>query len=174
MRLTIKEYASSRGVSYEAVRMQLKRYGQQLDGFIERQGRTQYLTDEAVAFLDSKRANSEATAISAATAMVGTMLNIKPIIHVNDEGKLISVGKARGRKAAIQTLCNKVGELGIEGANDTIFICHGDCLEDAQTLEAMLKETYGTKNVFIHYIGAVIGAHTGPGTMAVFFLGNQR
>ena len=112
--------------------------------------------------------------VSAATAMAGTLLQIKPVIHVNDEGKLISVGKARGRKAAIQTLCNKVGELGIEGANDTIFICHGDCLEDAQTLEAMLKEKYGTKKVFIYYIGAVIGSHAGPGTMAVFFLGEHR
>ena len=112
--------------------------------------------------------------VSAATAVAGTLLQIKPVIHVNDEGKLISVGKARGRKAAIQTLCNKVGELGIPGANDTIFICHGDCLEDAQTLEAMLKEKYGTKKVFIYYIGAVIGSHAGPGTMAVFFLGEHR
>ena len=112
--------------------------------------------------------------VSTATAVAGTLLQIKPIIHVNDEGKLISVGKARGRKAAIQTLCNKVGELGIEGANDTIFICHGDCLEDAKTLESMLKEKYGTKKVFIYYIGAVIGAHAGPGTMAVFFLGKNR
>ena len=112
--------------------------------------------------------------VSAATAVAGTLLQIKPIIHVNDEGKLISVGKARGRKAAIKTLCDKVGELGIEGANDTIFICHGDCLEDAQELENMLKEKYGTKKVFIYYIGAVIGSHAGPGTMAVFFLGNNR
>lgn len=112
--------------------------------------------------------------ISTATAVAGTLLQIKPVIHVNDEGKLINVGKARGRKAAIQTLCNKVGELGIDGANDTIFICHGDCLEDAQTLEAMLKEKYGTKNVFIYYIGAVIGSHTGPGVMAVFFMGEHR
>lgn len=112
--------------------------------------------------------------VSAATAVAGTILQIKPIIHVNNEGKLISVGKARGRKAAIKTLCDKVGELGIEGANDTIFICHGDCLEDAQTLEQMLKEQYGTKKVFIYYIGAVIGSHAGPGTMAVFFLGKNR
>ena len=74
MRLTIKEYALSRGVSYEAVRMQLKRYGQQLDGLIERQGRTQYLTDEAVAFLDSKRANSEATANHNSNTTDDTML----------------------------------------------------------------------------------------------------
>ena len=112
--------------------------------------------------------------VSAATAIAGTVLQIKPVIHVNDEGKLINVGKARGRKAAIKTLCDKVGELGIPGANDTIFICHGDCLEDAQVLESMLKEKYGTKKVFIYYIGAVIGAHAGPGTMAVFFLGEHR
>ena len=112
--------------------------------------------------------------ISAATAVAGTLLQIKPIIHMNDEGKLINVAKARGRKNAITAICNKVGELGIDGANDTIFICHGDCLEDAQTLESMLKEKYGTKNVFIYYIGAVIGAHTGPGVMSVFFLGKHR
>ena len=112
--------------------------------------------------------------VSAATAIAGTVLQIKPVIHVNDEGKLISVGKARGRKAAIKTLCDKVGELGIPGANDTIFIRHGDCLEDAKVLETMLKEKYGTKKVFIYYIGAVIGSHAGPGTMAVFFLGEHR
>lgn len=112
--------------------------------------------------------------ISAATAVAGTLLQIKPVIHMDDEGKLVNVGKARGRKAAIQTLCKKVEELGIPGANDTIFICHGDCLEDAKTLEQMLRDTYGTKNIFIYYIGAVIGAHAGPGTMAVFFLGEHR
>ena len=112
--------------------------------------------------------------VSAATAVAGTLLQIKPVIHVDDAGKLISVGKARGRTAAIQTLCKKVEELGIPGANDTIFICHGDCLEDAKTLEQMLRDTYGTKNIFIYYIGAVIGAHAGPGTMAVFFLGEHR
>ena len=112
--------------------------------------------------------------VSAATAVAGTLLQIKPLIHMNEEGKLINVGKIRGRKAAIKTLCDKVGELGIPGANDTIFICHGDCLEDAQTLEAMLKEKYGTKKVFIYYIGAVIGSHAGPGTMSVFFLGEHR
>ena len=112
--------------------------------------------------------------VSAATALAGTLLQIKPLLHVNDEGKLISIGKVRGRKASIQALCDKVGQLGIPGANDTVFICHGDCLEDAQALEKMLKEKYGTKNVFIYYIGAVIGAHAGPGTMSVFFLGEHR
>ena len=112
--------------------------------------------------------------ISAATAVVGTMLQIKPIIHVNDEGKLINVGKARGRKAAIETVAKKMGELGIPGANDTVFICHGDCLEDAQYLEKLVKEKYGVKNVLIYYVGAVIGSHSGPGTLALFFLGEHR
>lgn len=112
--------------------------------------------------------------VSAATAVAGTLLQIKPILHVDDAGKLINVGKARGRKASIQTLCNKVGELGIEGANDTIFICHGDCPEDAKLLESMLKEKYGVKNVITYCIGAVIGSHSGPGTLAVFFLGKHR
>ena len=112
--------------------------------------------------------------VSAATAVAGTLLQIKPVLHVNNEGKLISIGKARGRKAALQALCNKVGELGIPDANDTIFISHGDCIDDAKDLENMLKEKYGTKNVFISYIGAVIGAHAGPGTVAIFFLGNHR
>ena len=112
--------------------------------------------------------------ISAATAVAGTLLQIKPVIHVDDEGHLVNVAKARGRKNAIEYICNKVGETGIPGANDTIFICHGDCEEDAKALSDMLKEKYGTKNVFYYYIGAVIGAHTGPGVMAVFYLGNER
>ena len=111
--------------------------------------------------------------ISAATAVAGTLLQIKPVIHVDNEGHLVNVAKARGRKNAIQLLCDKVAT-GIPGANDTIFICHGDCEEDAKLLADMLKEKYGTKKVFYYYIGAVIGAHTGPGVMAVFFLGNQR
>ena len=112
--------------------------------------------------------------ISAATAVMGTMLQIKPIIHMDDEGHLINVGKARGRKGAIETVAKKMGELGIPGANDTVFICHGDCLEDAQYLEKLVKEQYGVKNVLIYYVGAVIGSHSGPGTLALFFLGEHR
>ena len=112
--------------------------------------------------------------VSAATALVGTMLQIKPVLHVDDEGHLINVAKVRGRKASIEALAKKVGETGIPGANDTIFICHGDCLEDAQYLESRLKALYGTKNVFIYYVGAVIGSHSGPGTLAIFYLGDHR
>ena len=112
--------------------------------------------------------------ISATSAIVGTMLNIKPIIHVNDEGKLINVAKVRGRKTAIDYLANKLGELGEGYDNETCFVVHGDCEEDAQTLAAMVKEKYGVKHVHIGYLGPVIGAHTGPGVLALFFLGQHR
>ena len=112
--------------------------------------------------------------VSAATALVGTMLGIKPVLHMDDEGHLINVGKVRGRKAAIEALAEKMGQLGLPGQNDKVFICHGDCLEDAQRLETILKEKYGVKEAFIGYTGAVIGSHSGPGTLALFFLGEKR
>ena len=112
--------------------------------------------------------------VSAATALVGTMLQIKPVLHVDDEGHLINVAKARGRKAAIEALAKKVGETGLPGENDTVFISHGDCLEDAQLLEKILQEKYGVKSAFIYYVGAVIGSHSGPGTLALFFMGSKR
>lgn len=112
--------------------------------------------------------------VSAATAIAGTMLQIKPVLHVDNEGHLINVAKARGRKAALQTLVKKMADTQIVGENDTIFISHGDCVEDAQALGEMLKEQCGVKEVIIHYIGAVIGSHAGPGTIALFFLGKER
>ena len=112
--------------------------------------------------------------VSAATALVGTMLSIKPVLHVDDEGHLINVGKARGRKSSIQALADKMGQLQIPGENDTVFICHGDCIEDAKYLESLVKERYGVKNVLIYYTGAVIASHSGPGTLALFFIGEHR
>ena len=112
--------------------------------------------------------------ISAATAVMGTMLQIKPIIHMDNEGHLINVGKARGRKGAIEMLAKKMGELGLPGENETVFICHGDCMEDAQYLAKLVKEQYGVKKVLPYYVGAVIGSHSGPGTLALFFLGKNR
>ncbi len=112
--------------------------------------------------------------VSAATALVGTMLQIKPVLHVDNEGHLINVAKARGRKASIEALAAKLGQTGFPGKNDTVFICHGDCMEDAQYLESIVKEKYGVKNVFIYYVGAVIGSHSGPGTLALFYLGENR
>ena len=112
--------------------------------------------------------------VSAATALVGTMLQIKPVLHVDDEGHLINVAKARGRKASIDALAKKLGETGLPGENDTVFISHGDCIEDVKILEDILKNKYGVKNIFTYYVGAVIGSHSGPGTIALFFLGNKR
>ena len=112
--------------------------------------------------------------ISAATAVMGTMLSIKPILHVDNEGHLVSVGKVRGRKASIQALAEKVGELARGYDNPVMFISHGDCPEDAQYLADLLKQRYGVKEVYINYVGAVIGSHSGPGTLALFFLGDHR
>ena len=109
--------------------------------------------------------------VSATTALVGSMLNIKPIIKVDDNGKLLNVAKARGRKAAMDTLAKKVGEASDK---DTVFIAHGDCLADAEALAETIKAKHGVKNVHIGYVGAVIGAHTGPGVLVVFFMGQKR
>ena len=110
--------------------------------------------------------------VSATTAMVGTMLNIKPVLHVSDEGRLVNIGKTRGRKAAIAQLAGKLGEAITD--TETAFIGHGDCPEDAAALEQLIREKYGVKNVVTGYVGPVIGAHTGPGVLALFALGSQR
>ena len=110
--------------------------------------------------------------ISATTAIVGTMLNIKPIIHVDNDGHLINTAKVRGRKTAMEYLVKKFGETAID--TDTVFIAHGDCPEDAAALEALVRETHGVKNVITGYVGPVIGAHTGPGVLVLFFLGQHR
>lgn len=112
--------------------------------------------------------------VSATTALVGTMLKIKPVMHMDNEGHLINMSKARGRRASIEALAAKVAELGVGYDNRTMFICHGDCLEDAQYLEKLLRERYGVEEVLIGYTGAVIGSHSGPGTLALFFLGKER
>ena len=112
--------------------------------------------------------------INAATAIMGTMLSIKPILHVDNEGHLVSVGKARGRKASIAALADKAAELGKGYDNSLMFISHGDCREDAEALAALVKERCGVKEVYINYVGAVIGSHSGPGTLALFFLGQHR
>lgn len=112
--------------------------------------------------------------VSAATALLGTMLQIKPVLHVDDQGHLISVSKTRGRKASIEALAKKMAQTQLPGKNATVFISHGDCLEDAQYLARLVKETCGVENVVISYVGAVIGSHSGPGTLALFFLGEHR
>ena len=110
--------------------------------------------------------------ISAATAVVGTMLSIKPVLHVDDEGHLISMGKARGRGASLTALVDHMEQTVTDV--DTVFISHGDCLADAEKVAADVKKRFGTRDVVINTIGPVIGAHAGPGTVALFFLGTKR
>lgn len=112
--------------------------------------------------------------VSGATAVVGSMLSIKPIMHVDDDGHLIKTGTARGRKASIRALADEAEKRGIDLQNQVVFISHGDCREDADYLAGIMRERFHVKDVVINYIGPVIGAHSGPGTVALFFVGNQR
>lgn len=112
--------------------------------------------------------------IGAATAVMGSILQIKPILHMDDEGRLVNMEKARGRKAAIAGLVKKVQELGQGYDNSTIFVCHADCLLEAQQLQSLLLALDGVKEVFVGNLGAVIGSHAGPGTLSVFFMGSHR
>ena len=114
--------------------------------------------------------------VSKTTAVVGSVLNIKPILHVDEEGKLVAIGKVRGRKKALLELVKlmdaKIGSR--HDSCDTIFISHGDCEEEAQFVADKVKEKYGIKTVLMNHVGATIGAHSGPGTVALFFVGDER
>ena len=112
--------------------------------------------------------------VSAATALVGTALGIKPVLHVDNEGHLINVSKTRGRRASLDALVQHMADTAIDPENQTVFISHGDCLEDAKYVERQIREKLGTKKFYINFIGPVIGAHSGPGTVALFFLGSRR
>ena len=113
--------------------------------------------------------------VSATAAFVGGLLNIKPIIHVDNDGKLDTVGKVRGRKAAMEYLVKQMAATASADENETITIAHGDCPEDAAALEALVRKSCPyVKNVITGYVGGVIGAHTGPGVLVLFFLGSQR
>lgn len=112
--------------------------------------------------------------VSAATALAGTILGIKPVLHVDDEGHLINMQKARGRKMSIRAVADQYDALAITPKEGTVFISHGDCPEDAAALDDLLQERYGLRAQLITNIGPVIGAHSGPGTLALFFLGQHR
>ena len=112
--------------------------------------------------------------INAATALFGTMLAIKPVMHVDDEGRLIPVSKARGRKASLLALVDEMEKTAIDPKDQTVFISHGDCLADAEFVAGEVRRRFGTEDVRINYVGPVIGNHSGPGTLALFFLGTQR
>ena len=112
--------------------------------------------------------------VSAATALVGSALGIKPVLHVDNEGHLINVSKARGRKNSILALVDRMESSAIEPQKQTIFISHGDCLDDANFLAEELRKRFGISDITINFVGPVIGAHSGPGTLALFFLGTER
>jgi len=112
--------------------------------------------------------------ISATTAVVGTMLNIKPLIRMDEEGKLESVGKVRGRKAAIKALFDYAQKRAVNPQEQVMFINHAECEDEAVYLADMLKKQLQVKDVIINTLGPVIGSHTGPGLLVVFFLGEGR
>ena len=112
--------------------------------------------------------------ISSATAVLGTMLSIKPVMHVDDEGHLTKVGTARGRNASLKALVDHMAETAIDPAGQTVVISHGDCEEDANKVAEDVKRRFGVQTVVLNNVGPVIGAHSGPGTVALFFLGRHR
>ena len=112
--------------------------------------------------------------ISRTTAVVGSMIKIKPIIHMSDEGKLVVIGKERGRKKSLISIVDRM-EKQMQGYdNDIVMITHGDCIEDAEFVKKQVEERFGIHNVMINGIGSVIGSHTGAGVVAVFFIGDKR
>lgn len=112
--------------------------------------------------------------LSAATVLLGTMLSIKPVLHVDDEGHLINVSKARGRKASLVALAEKLAETAIDPQNHRIFISHGDCLDDAKFLADEITKRTGATDFYFNEIGPVIGSHTGADVVALFFVGKER
>ncbi|MDO5601513.1 MAG: DegV family protein [Oscillospiraceae bacterium] len=112
--------------------------------------------------------------VSGAAAFFGTMLNIKPVLHVDDEGHLIPMEKVRGRKASLDALVDHMIKTGEDLEQQVVFISHGDCLTDAEYVEEQVKKRCHVKDVKINYVGPVIGSHSGPGTMALFFLAKNR
>ena len=113
--------------------------------------------------------------VSSTAALVGTMLGIKPVMHTDSEGRLTPVSKARGTKAALRALVDKVGEIGVEPEkNQPMLICHANCPESVEYVKGLLKERFGVTDVRDDFIGPVIGAHTGCGTLGLFFVGTER
>ncbi len=114
--------------------------------------------------------------VSKTTAIIGTLINVKPVLHVDNEGRLIPLNNVRGRKKALISLVDqmekRISDYSVK--NDIIFISHGDCEEDAQFVAAQIKERFGIENFLISYITPTIGSHAGPGTIALFFMGNSR
>lgn len=112
--------------------------------------------------------------ISPALAFIGGMLNVKPVMHMDDAGKLAAVGKVRGRKASLDALVDHMEETAIAPKTQTVFISHGDTPEDAEYVASEVRRRFGVEHIVINTVGPVIGTHSGPGTLALFFLGTHR
>lgn len=113
--------------------------------------------------------------VSRTSAWAGTLLNIKPVMHVDDEGKLIPLEKVRGRKKSLKALVDHMAQTANAPVSEqTVFITHGDCLEDAEYVAGLVRERFGVTDIMINWVDPVIGAHSGPGTMALFFLASER
>lgn len=155
--------------------MQLKQNGKSMDEIIE------YLNEHILNFVhyftvDDLNHLYRGGRVSKATAVIGSLAGIKPILHVDNEGRLIPVGKTRGRKKSLTVLVDKMEEYmgSYKNETDVVFIGHGDCIEDAEFVAAKVKERMGIDNIWINYICPTIGAHSGPGTLALFFMGEHR
>lgn len=113
--------------------------------------------------------------VSKTAAWAGTLLNIKPVMHVDDEGRLVPVEKVRGRKKSLRALVDEMAKTAVQPISEqTVYITHGDCLDEAEELAAMIRERFGVTDIMINWVDPVIGAHSGPGTMALFFLADHR
>lgn len=112
--------------------------------------------------------------LSAAVAFAGTLLGIKPILHFDEEGHLLPVAKSRGRRQSIEALFKRMEENGVDINGQVIFVAHGDCEQEMNILVDMIKAKYSVREIRVGYIGPVIGAHSGPGTIALFFLSENR
>lgn len=112
--------------------------------------------------------------ISATTAIAGSLLHIKPVMHVDNEGRLIPVGKAIGRKKSLETLVERMEQTVDKTMKQPVYISHGDCIEDAEYVAELVKTKFGFDDITINYVDPVIGCHSGPGTIALFFIGSKR
>lgn len=152
---------------------QLKKQGHSIDETVEWIEKhllnfSQWFTVDDLHFL--KRGGR----LSGGAALLGAMLGIKPVLHVDNEGHLINMSKARGRKNSLDALVDRFVETALEPKGQTVFISHGDCLEDAEYTANEIKKRAGAGEIYINYIGPVIGSHSGPGTVALFFFAKER
>ncbi len=112
--------------------------------------------------------------ISKTVAVLGSMLNFKPLLYINNSGSLCFAEKIRGRQKAIETLVSKLEQDSIDLSDQVVYICHADCLQDAQILEQKIRQKFKVRDIIINYIGPIVGTHVGAGTLAVIFIGDSR